>query len=159
MKNNFIPQFKVIKSESIFQPFKITNSADVVNFATKLIDDQLDVCEQFYIITLNRANLTTGFAFISSGNIYSTMVDIRLIAKIAVDNLAAGVILVHNHPSGNTSPSISDDNLTLKIKSALAFFDINVLDHLIIGSCLSYASESGSNYFSYADNARSPLDK
>lgn len=74
------------------------------------------------------------------------MVDNAIIAKIAVDALASGVILAHNHPSGTMRPSIQDDTLTKRVREALALFDIKVLDHIIVTPT--------SDYYSYNDEGR-----
>ena len=69
---------------------------------------------------------------ISSGGISGTVIDVRLLLKPALDLLASGIILVHNHPSGNLQPSHQDIEITHKIKNAAQYFDIQVIDHLII---------------------------
>ena len=79
---------------------------------------------------------------ISKGGLAATIVDIRIILKIAIDNLASGIILAHNHPSGNPQPSESDKSLTKNIKEAARHMDILVLDHIIV---------AGNTYFSFAD--------
>jgi len=80
---------------------------------------------------------------ISQGGISGTVTDIRIIMKKAVENLASGIIVCHNHPSGNLTPSDSDTNITRKIKDAGNLMDIQLLDHLII---------SDRDYYSFADN-------
>ena len=79
----------------------------------------------------------------SKGGITGTLVDIRLVLKHAILVGAIGVILVHNHPSGNLKPSIADKKLTEKLKQAGGHLDIKVLDHVII---------TENSYFSFADN-------
>ena len=69
-------------------------------------------------------------------------VDVRLICKSAIENNASGIIIAHNHPSGQIIPSKQDKEITIKLKSALILFDVSLLDHLIIGDL---------NYFSFAD--------
>ena len=81
----------------------------------------------------------------SKGGVSGTVTDVRLILKRAIELLASGIILVHNHPSGNTHPSPDDNRITAKIKEAASLLDINVLDHLII---------TPTDYFSYNDNGR-----
>lgn len=73
------------------------------------------------------------------------MVDVKLLLKRAIDCLAEGIILVHNHPSGNHRPSGDDDSLTRRIKEGARILGINVLDHVII---------AGSNSYSYNDEGR-----
>jgi len=92
---------------------------------------------------LDRANNTAGFAKISQGGTAGTVVDIKIIAKYAVESLSSSVIICHNHPSGNITPSEADINITKKIKDALLLFDIKLTDHIIL---------SENNYYSFADN-------
>ena len=91
---------------------------------------------------LNRANKTIGYAKISQGGVSGTVVDVKLIAKYAVESLASGVILAHNHPSGNLTPSHQDIALTRKVKEALTLLDSQLLDHVIL---------SADGYKSFAD--------
>lgn len=101
--------------------------------------------EEFYIILLNRALKPIKIERISIGSVHSTLVDIKIIGKSAIENLASFLIIAHNHPSGSLHPSKEDDKLTLKIKAALDLFEINLLDHLIV---------SENKYYSYADEKR-----
>lgn len=101
--------------------------------------------EEFWMLTLNRANRVAREFRISQGGMASTVVDPKLIFKKAIDIQAAGIVLVHNHPSGNIRPSIEDDRLTQRIKDGATLLDIRVLDHLII---------SPSGYYSYFDNGK-----
>lgn len=101
-----------------------------------------DFQEFFYVIFLNRNNKPTGYYVASMGGMTGTVADPRLIVKaIALAN-CCNVILSHNHPSGSTTPSQADKTLTDKIKTALAYFDIKVLDHIICGD---------DDYYSFAD--------
>jgi DNA repair protein RadC len=70
------------------------------------------------------------------------MADPKIIFKLALEELASGIVLAHNHPSGNLTPSQSDRDLTKKIKEAGRLLDIQLLDHIIV---------AGRNYFSFAD--------
>ena len=78
----------------------------------------------------------------SSGGVSGTVVDIRMILKVALEKLASSIILSHNHPSGNLQPSQDDIKLTQKLKQAATQMDINVQDHLIVGE---------NSYYSFAD--------
>ena len=98
--------------------------------------------EEFHIGLLNQRNKLIKSVKISQGGISSTSVDIRLIFKAALDVYATRIILVHNHPSGNLTPSIQDNKLTSKIVELGKMIEINVMDHLII---------TNNGYFSYAD--------
>jgi DNA repair protein RadC len=99
--------------------------------------------KEFFCIFLNRANKVIKIDQLSKGGISGTVTDVRLLFKNAVLLTASGVIVVHNHPSGNLNPSESDVKITRKIKEAGNLLDIQLIDHLII-----YDSE----YYSFADN-------
>ena len=101
--------------------------------------------EEFWVLYLSRSNRVMYEECMSKGGVSGTVTDVRLILKRAIELLASGIILVHNHPSGNTRPSPDDDRITAKIKEAASLLDINVLDHLII---------TPTDYFSYSDNGR-----
>jgi DNA repair protein RadC len=98
--------------------------------------------EEFWIILLNRSNDVIKKVFISSGGIAGTVADPRIIFKHALENLASAIILIHNHPSGNTKPSDADLSLTRKLKQAGSFLEIPILDHLIF---------TDHGYYSFAD--------
>lgn len=98
--------------------------------------------EVFAVLFLNRANKVNHFQIISEGGITGTVADPRIILKKALEEDAVSIILCHNHPSGSLKPSRADEELTYKIKEAAKFFDIKVLDHLIV---------SDDGYYSFAD--------
>jgi len=98
--------------------------------------------EVFAVVFLNRANKINHFEIISEGGITGTVADPRIILKKALEHDAVSLVLSHNHPSGNLRPSRQDQELTTKIKEASNYFDIKVLDHIIV-------SEEG--YYSFAD--------
>lgn len=133
------------KNES-FKGTTIRSSQDVAEFCRPFYADDIEIREMFCAVFLNRAGNTIGWATISQGGRTATVVDSGLLAKLALDTLASGVVLVHNHPSGTLSPSVQDDNLTKKLKGGLALLDITVLDHVIL-------SPSG-RYYSYSDEGR-----
>ncbi len=97
--------------------------------------------EEFWILLLSRSNHVIKKVQISSG-VSGTVADPKIIFKTALENLASAVILVHNHPSGNLTPSQADKDLTRKLKEAGSWLEIPVLDHLIF---------TERNYFSFAD--------
>lgn len=112
---------------------KILCSADAEKFARQFYHDDIAIYESAFIILLNQGNMTIGWAKIAQGGVSSTIVDVRLVAKYAIDALASSVIFVHNHPSGQLRPSIQDDSLTRKMAEGLALLDIKLHDSLIIG--------------------------
>jgi DNA repair protein RadC len=101
--------------------------------------------ENFVVLYLNRAMKPIKLEKISEGGLSATVVDIRLIGKMALMNLASAVILAHNHPSGNLLPSESDILLTDKIKKGLQLIDVQVSDHLIIGN---------NEFYSFSDQGK-----
>jgi len=143
MKNykTTIPELKLKRSKSSFNKTKITSNATAEKFARQFYHDDLTIYESFFMILLNNSNNTIGYVKISQGGITGTFVDTRIIAKYAVESLATGVILVHNHPSGSLKPSEADKQVTEKIKKALCLFDCKVVDHIILteNDCFSFA--------------------
>ncbi|TLY45986.1 MAG: DNA repair protein [Gammaproteobacteria bacterium] len=104
--------------------------------------DNLIIKEEAVVLFLNRGNRVLGGYKASSGGIDGTVVDNRLILGIALKCLASGLIVAHNHPSGELNPSRADKDLTQKLKEAAKLMDISLLDHLIITS---------ETYFSFAN--------
>ncbi|MCX7641132.1 MAG: DNA repair protein RadC [Elusimicrobiales bacterium] len=102
--------------------------------------------EYFYVLFLNTKNAPIDMIMISKGSSNATVVDAKEIVKHASLKNASGVILIHNHPSGDTMPSKNDIELTKKIKSALELVNVKVIDHIIIGKdkheCFSF-TENG----------------
>jgi DNA repair protein RadC len=97
-------------------------------------DDKLEFVEQFKIILLNRANKVLGIFDVSTGGSTGTVADPKLIFVAALKANACAIILAHNHPSGNLTPSQADIDLTKKIKEGGRFLEIQVLDHIIVTS-------------------------
>lgn len=97
------------------------------------------------MLILNKSLKPVKTERISIGKTDASLVDIKIVAKSAVNHLASAIIIAHNHPSGNLKPSSADIDLTQKIKSALSLFDIQLLDHLIV---------SESQYYSFADEGK-----
>lgn len=108
-----------------------------------LKSDLLDIPhEEFWVILLNRANRVIKKYQISQGGVTGTVADPKIIFKAALEELASGIILAHNHPSGNLTASQADVDLTKKLAAGGRLLEIQVLDHLII---------AGQKYFSFAD--------
>ena len=118
----------------------MTSSNDVANYLQSLLKDYRH--EVFAVLFLNRANKINHFQIVSEGGITGTVADPRIILKKALEEDAVGIILCHNHPSGSLKPSSADLELTKKIKEAAKFFDIKVMDHLIV---------SDAGYYSFSD--------
>ncbi|PRY53380.1 DNA repair protein RadC [Arcticibacter pallidicorallinus] len=122
----------------------ITQSTDAYLMLKSSWDEmKIGFLEEFKIILLNRANKVLGICPISLGGISGTIADPKLISATALKASASGIILAHNHPSGNLKPSQVDIQLTKKLVEAGKFLDLGIVDHLIIGSegYLSFADE------------------
>jgi len=118
----------------------VNASADVAKYLQTLLKDHRH--EVFAVLFLNRANKVNHFEIVSTGGITGTVADPRIILKKALEEDAVSIILCHNHPSGSLKPSRADEELTQKIKEAARYFDIKVMDHLIV---------SDDGYYSFAD--------
>jgi len=118
----------------------IKSSNDIAEYLKATLKDY--AYEIFAVLFLNHANKIKHFEIISKGGITGTVVDPRIILKKALDHNATAIVLCHNHPSGNLKPSKADEELTQKIKEAAKYFDIRIIDHIIV-------SEEG--YYSFAD--------
>lgn len=86
-----------------------------------------------------------GVVPISEGGLNQSLADVRIILQAAILGNASGIILSHNHPSGNRLPSKEDDALTERVSKAVKLFDIQLLDHVIVTDC---------GYYSYSDEGR-----
>ncbi|GEO10466.1 RadC family protein [Segetibacter aerophilus] len=119
----------------------VLSSKDIAKFLQAQL--QYKMHEVFAVVFLNRANKINHYEIISEGGITGTVADPRIILKKALEHEAVSIVLCHNHPSGNLKPSRQDQELTTKIKEAAGYFDIKVMDHIIV-------SEEG--YYSFADD-------
>jgi DNA repair protein RadC len=135
------PAFKIVpeKEREFFPKLKITSPTQATEFCRKFYFEDIEVYESVFILMLNRANFTIGYAKISQGGITGTTVDRKLIAKYAIDSLASSVIVCHNHPSGNCRPSQDDINITRALKDTLDIIDVKLGDHLILTADDSYS--------------------
>ena len=102
----------------------------------------VDYVESFYVILLSRGNHVLGVCKISLGSVSGTVADPKKIFQTALKANASAIIISHNHPSGQTKPSVNDNEITKKCKEAGRFLDMPVLDHIIL---------TRDSYFSYAD--------
>ena len=98
--------------------------------------------EEFWVLYLNSANRVIHKCRLSSGGITHTTVDIRLLFKNALEQGAVSLILVHNHPSGSTTPSKEDLELTQRVRNAGDTLDIKLLDHVIVTEKEYYSIEN-----------------
>lgn len=116
-------------------------SKDVFNTFQPLLGDLRH--EESWVLLMNSSNKVLKKILVSKGGITGTVIDIRLIIKEAIENLATNIVLIHNHPSGNPKPSEDDNNITLKLKEACKLLDIYLMDHVIV---------CDNSYYSYRDN-------
>ncbi|WP_194766118.1 RadC family protein [Tamlana sp. I1] len=128
------------RGEEALQRKTITSSQSVFELMQPIIGELQH--EEFWIIYLNNSNKVIHKNQLSKGGITGTLVDVRLVLKVALEVGATGLILAHNHPSGTLVPSEADKQITQKLKTAAQSLDIKVLDHLII---------TEQAYFSFAD--------
>jgi DNA repair protein RadC len=125
------------RGEDTVQLVKITSSKLVFELMQPLIGELPH--EEFWILFLNNSNKVMGKSQLSKGGITGTVVDVRLIFKMALEKGATSLILCHNHPSGALQPSEADKEITRKIKRAGESLDVKVLDHLIITETKYYS--------------------
>lgn len=122
---------------------KITSSRDAYQVLKQSWDEgRLELVEQFKVMLTNRANKVLGIFEVSTGGIAGTVADPKLIFVAALKSGATGVLLCHNHPSGNLTPSQADIELTKKIKEGGKLLEIQLLDHIILTS---------EGYYSFTD--------
>ncbi len=119
---------------------KISCSMDIFEIMAPIIGDHK--YEEFWVITLNQRNHIVNTTCLSKGSSSGTVVDPKIVFKIALDNNANSLILCHNHPSGEVNPSQADINITKKCVESGRFLELNVIDHIIV---------SQERYFSFAD--------
>lgn len=131
------------REEETVQLVKITSSKSTFEIMQPIIGDLLH--EEFWVIYLNNSNKVVYKNQLSKGGITGTVVDVRIVFKMALEHNATAIILAHNHPSGVLQPSDADIQVTKKLKQAGENLDIRVLDHLIV---------TENNYYSFADNGK-----
>jgi len=143
VKSNQAKEYKLVAVDS--QPIdrvQIRRTEEAVTFIRNFYDSDISIYESSFILLLNRGNYTIGWVKLSQGGITGTVMDEQLIAKIAIDSLAKGVIICHNHPSGNLKPSDGDISITNLVKNGLKLFEVRLLDHVIL---------TETSYYSFCD--------
>lgn len=122
---------------------KIATSRDAFNILKQTWDEsKIEFIEQFRVILTNRAQKVLGIVEVSTGGVSGTVADPKIIFAAALKANASGLLMAHNHPSGNLHPSQSDIDLTRKMKEGGKLLEIQVLDHIIITT---------EGYYSFAD--------
>jgi len=141
-----VAEIKVSYSTSFTPKIKITTVNKAFEVLLSLWDfGTIELQEEFKVLLLNRANEVLGIYPLSKGGITGTVVDSRLIFAVALKCNATGILLCHNHPSGNLKPSDADITLTRSIKKCADFLDITLIDHLII---------TRNGYFSFSNEGK-----
>src|SRR5690606_26132531 len=130
------------QSSDALERQKFNSSKDVGQFLIGMMQDFEK--EKFCVLYLNHANKLITHEIVSEGSLTATVVDTKLILRNALHHLASKIIVAHNHPSGNLTPSSSDIQLTQKIKDAATIMEIELLDHIIV---------AGNAYLSFKDEA------
>jgi DNA repair protein RadC len=134
---NLLPEFKLSykKKGSFTEMYPIKDPESAAEMCRRCFNpDTIDWKEEAIVIALNRANLVLGWYHISSGGINGTVVDPRVVFQVALTSNSTRLILTHNHPSGNLSPSQGDKDLTKEIVKGGKFLQIELVDHIIITS-------------------------
>lgn len=141
---NTIAEIEVSYNTNSKVKHKITSSQSAYELLQSYWNEgRMELQEEFKVILLNRNNQVLGIYNLSKGGVSGTVVDIKLLFAVALKCNASGILISHNHPSGNLNPSEQDKELTKKIKRASEILDIQMLDHIIITHL---------GYFSFNDN-------
>jgi len=123
---------KRTRSELDFETIK--SSTQAVDYCRRFYGDDIDVYESVFAIFMDNSGRVIAWTKISQGGIAASIIDVRIVTKLALDTLATQIIICHNHPSGNLNPSKADIRVTEELKQCLGFFKIRLLDHFIISS-------------------------
>lgn len=144
-KHSILKEYKLTYCGQKEVPTKrIIKPSDTYSVASCFYDDgTIQVFEQAFCIYVNSAQDLKGFQKLGEGNNINTIVDIKRLVSGALDTLASGVILVHNHPSGDPSPSKRDMELTKNVSEACKIFGLELCDHVIL---------TNEYFFSFAEN-------
>ena len=139
--NSQLSEIKVSYSSKVkYSEMKtITTSKDVEETFRNIWSSGMEFREEFYILLLNRANKVKGYFLVSQGGLSGTVVDPKIIFSVALKCQASGIVMAHNHPSGNTKPSQQDIDLTKKIVAGGKLLEISVLDHVILTTDSHYS--------------------
>lgn len=141
--NNNVAEIQVSYSPQKILDFKVVDSKKSFELMLqKWEQGRIEMQEEVKLLLLNRNNKVLGIYSLAMGGITSCVVDVRIILAVALKALATGIILVHNHPSGNLNPSEDDKKITEQLNLSCKLIGITLVDHLII---------TKDDYFSFAD--------
>ena len=139
-----VSEIKVSYTNVNSERIKINGSQTAFDIVIKHWDlDIIEYQEEVKVLLLNKANIVLGIYDLSKGGVSGCIVDIKIVLSVALKCNASSIILIHNHPSGNLTPSEADITITNKLKEASKMLDLTLLDHLII---------SKGNYKSLSDS-------
>ncbi|MBD0285231.1 MAG: JAB domain-containing protein [Flavisolibacter sp.] len=128
-----IAELSISYQPATFDLPQISSADDAYKLIRSVWDNErIHLQEQFYAFFFNRNNRMLGYKLISTGTMRACVVDIKLLAGLALVSQCEYVIITHNHPSGCLTPSEQDKAVTQKIKSALALIEVKLLDHFIV---------------------------
>ena len=128
-----VSEIEITYKPAIGSKPEVTSSSDAYLILKEHYpENQIALKEYFVVMYLNQANRVIGVQRLSIGGLTSAVADVRLLFGTALKVLATGVVISHNHPSGNLKPSLQDKNLTKQVNEAGKLLDIKLLDHLII---------------------------
>lgn len=137
-----IVKIKMVKERSVLYSARRVQSSSDADALVRQFLEELDR-EAMMVVALNTKSEPTCLQVISTGSLSSSIVHPREVFKVAILSNAYSILLAHNHPSGDTTPSQEDLNITKRIKNASEIMGIPILDHLIIGS---------NGYYSFKEN-------
>ena len=139
-----ISEISISYSSSKQKKLKVKNSKESYEILLDSWDKNIvELQEEFKILLLNRSNSALGVYPMSKGGVSGTIVDAKLVFSVALKCNASSIIIAHNHPSGNLTPSEADKAITKKLKKAGEYLDIVLLDHIII---------TKDDFYSFSDN-------
>lgn len=139
-----VKEYKVIGRPTTIEAKRIMGGRNAYEELKQIFDpDTINLFETFYVVYLNRNNVVKGFQKVGEGTATSTPVDTKRMMMGALDSLATGLIISHNHPSGNIKPSEEDRKVTKRINQACKLLDLTLIDHIIMGA---------NGYYSFAEN-------
>ena len=128
-----VSEIEITYKPAIGSKPEVTSSSDAYEILKEHYpENQIALKEYFVVMYLNQANRVIGVQKLSIGGLTSAVADVRLLFGTALKVLATGVVISHNHPSGNLKPSLQDKNLTKQVNEAGKLLDIKLLDHLIL---------------------------
>jgi len=136
----FIPEITLKYKKGNVEKITVKTSQESADVMRKFFDaDTIDYTESCICLFLNRILKTIGWFKLSQGGIAGTVIDAKVVCVTALKCGASGVIMAHNHPSGDCKPSENDKKITEKVKEALKAIDIELVDHLVIGENTHYS--------------------